>query len=78
MFQRDQSRSEKRIARSLKGQVKESIAAIFLVSPKTLEAGAAQWMELAYADEERVRTEAARATERDLFSVQHHNQHWTD
>jgi TIR domain len=56
MFQRDQRRSEKSIARSLKERVKESVAAIFLVSSRTLEAGAAQWMELAYADAFEVET----------------------
>ena len=49
-FQRDQARSEKEIARSLKDRVRESSASVFLVSPDTLESGAAQWMELAYAD----------------------------
>jgi hypothetical protein len=49
-FQRDQARSEKEIARSLKQRVRESIATIFLVSPTTLDSGATQWMELAYAD----------------------------
>lgn len=49
-FQRDQARSEKEIARSLKDRVRESCAAVFLVSPDTLESGATQWMELAYAD----------------------------
>lgn len=49
-FERDQSRSEKEIARSLKDRVRESSAAVFLVSPETLESGASQWMELAYAD----------------------------
>ena len=49
-FQRDQARSEKEIARGLKDRVRESCASIFLVSPDTLESGAAQWMELAYAD----------------------------
>ena len=49
-FQRDQARSEKEIARSLKDRVRESCASIFLVSPDTLESGATQWMELAYAD----------------------------
>ncbi|HKO34974.1 MAG TPA: TIR domain-containing protein [Pyrinomonadaceae bacterium] len=48
-FQRDQSRSEKEIAQSLKERVKESVASIFLVSPDTLDSGATQWMELAYA-----------------------------
>jgi len=49
-FERDQSRSEREIARSLKDRVRESSAAVFLVSPDTLESGATQWMELAYAD----------------------------
>lgn len=49
-FQRDQVRSEKEIARSLKDRVRESSAVIFLVSSETLESGASQWMELAYAD----------------------------
>jgi len=49
-FQRDQARSEKEIAASLKKRVRESAASIFLVSPDTLESGASQWMELAYAD----------------------------
>jgi hypothetical protein len=49
-FQRDQARDQRSIGRSLKDRVHESSATIFLVSPSTLEAGAAQWMELAYAD----------------------------
>jgi TIR domain len=49
-FQRDQARSEKEIARSLRDRVRESAAVIFLVSPDTLDSGATQWMELAYAD----------------------------
>src|SRR5947207_871113 len=55
-FQRDQARSEKEIALSLKHRVRESAASIFLVSPDTLESGASQWMELAYADAFDVRT----------------------
>lgn len=55
-FQRDQKRSEKEIANSLKTKVKESIATIFLVSPTTLESGATQWMELAYSDAFEVET----------------------
>lgn len=55
-FQRDQSRSEKEIANSLKVKVRESIATIFLISPTTLESGATQWMELAYADAFNVQT----------------------
>lgn len=49
-FQRDQIRSEKEIANSLKQRVRESAATIFLVSPATLDGGATQWMELAYSD----------------------------
>lgn len=49
-FQRDQARSEKEVAQSLKSRVRESMATVFLVSPTTLEEGATQWMELAYAD----------------------------
>ncbi|MGH9927972.1 MAG: TIR domain-containing protein [Pyrinomonadaceae bacterium] len=55
-FQRNQARSEKEIARSLKDRVRESSASIFLVSPDTLESGASQWMELAYADAFDVKT----------------------
>lgn len=55
-FQRDQARSENEIALSLKNRVRESAASIFLVSPDTLESGASQWMELAYADAFDVRT----------------------
>ncbi|WP_411728017.1 TIR domain-containing protein [Methyloglobulus sp.] len=55
-FQRDQKRSEKEIANSLKTKVKESVATIFLVSPNTLESGATQWMELAYSDAFEVET----------------------
>ena len=49
-FQRDQSRSENEVAKALKKSVQDSIATIFIVSPSTIEAGAAQWMELAYSD----------------------------
>ena len=49
-FQRDQVRSEKDIAQSLKDRVRESVATVFLVSPATLDGGATQWMELAYSD----------------------------
>ena len=49
-FQQDQNRAERDIAESLKERVKSSCAMIFLVSPTTLERGATQWMELAYAD----------------------------
>ena len=50
IFRQDQNRSERNIAESLKERVKSSCAMIFLVSPTTLERGATQWMELAYAD----------------------------
>ena len=56
IFRQDQNRSERSIAESLKEQVKSSRAMIFLVSPTTLERGATQWMELAYADAFEVRT----------------------
>src|SRR5438552_3032655 len=49
-YQRDQARDQRSIGKSLKDRVRESSATIFLVSPSTLDAGAAQWMELAYAD----------------------------
>lgn len=55
-FQRDQARSEREIALSLKERVRESTASIFLVSTDTLESGASQWMELAYADAFDVKT----------------------
>jgi hypothetical protein len=49
-YGRDQRRDERNIGKSLKDQVRASEAVVFLVSPSTLEAGATQWMELAYAD----------------------------
>ena len=49
-YQRDQGKSEKDIAQSIKARIKESIATLFLVSPSTIDGGAAQWMELAYSD----------------------------
>ncbi|MCK9200849.1 MAG: hypothetical protein M0P59_14330 [Gallionella sp.] len=55
-FQRDQSRSEKEIAAALKKSVRDSIATVFIVSPSTIDGGAAQWMELAYADAFDVKT----------------------
>src|SRR6266481_5402532 len=55
-FQRDQVRSQKEIARSLRDCVRESAAVVFLVSPDTLDSGATQWMELAYADAFEVET----------------------
>lgn len=55
-FERDQSRSEKDIAAALKDAVRNSIATVFIVSPSTIEGGAAQWMELAYSDAFDVKT----------------------
>jgi hypothetical protein len=49
-FERDQRRDQSNVSRSLKETVRGSAAVIFLLSPFTMEAGAAQWMELAYAD----------------------------
>lgn len=49
-FERDQRRDEANVSRSLKETVRESAAVVFLLSPFTIEAGAAQWMELGYAD----------------------------
>ncbi|MCX7112479.1 MAG: TIR domain-containing protein [Proteobacteria bacterium] len=49
-YQRDQAHAERNIAKSLKEQVSQSKAFVFLVTPSTLDKGAAQWMELGYAD----------------------------
>lgn len=49
-YQRDQAKSEREIAKSLKERVRRSSAAIFLISPSTVDTGATQWTELAYAD----------------------------
>ena len=49
-YQRDQPRDEKSIAQGLKEQVRQSKALVFLATPSTLDKGAAQWVELAYAD----------------------------
>jgi TIR domain-containing protein len=49
-FHRDQRRDEPNVSRSLKDTIRDSAAVVFLLSPYTVEAGAAQWMELAYAD----------------------------
>lgn len=49
-YERDQAKDEKAIAESLKVGIKASKAMVFLVTPSTLNKGAAQWMELAYAD----------------------------
>lgn len=61
-FQRDQNRSERELASALKDRVRQSCAVVFLVSPTTLDAGATQWMELAYAD----------AFDVDTFVLLHH------
>ena len=55
-YQRDQALSEKNIAAALKRKVKQSFATIFLVSSTTLNGGAAQWIELGYADAFDVKT----------------------
>jgi hypothetical protein len=55
-YQRDQERSEKEVAAALKENVRNSLATIFLVSPSTIDGGAAQWMELAYSDAFGVKT----------------------
>ena len=49
-YERDQGRDERKIGQSLKNRVQQASAAIFLASPATFASGAAQWMELAYAD----------------------------
>lgn len=49
-YERDQDKGERRIAQSLKTRVQGASASIFLASPTTFASGAAQWMELAYAD----------------------------
>ena len=55
-YQRDQSGSERDVASALKERVRNSCATVFLVSPTTLNCGATQWMELAYADAFDVKT----------------------
>jgi len=55
-YQRDQERSEQEIAARLKDSVRSSGAMIFLLSPHTMDGGAAQWMEFAYADAFEIRT----------------------
>jgi len=49
-YRRDQPRDERDIAGSLKAQVRQSDAVIFLLSPSSLDMSLTQWMELAYAD----------------------------
>jgi hypothetical protein len=49
-YERDQEKSERQVGKSLKVRVQQSAAVIFLASPSTFSSGAAQWMELAYAD----------------------------
>jgi hypothetical protein len=50
VFGRDQARDQRSVGTSLKERVRESAAVIILLSRSTLESGATQWMELAYAD----------------------------
>lgn len=49
-YGRDQEKDQRQIGHSLKTRVQRASAAIFLASPSTFASGAAQWMELAYAD----------------------------
>ena len=49
-YERDQAKSERVVADALKQRIKESNAMCFFVSDSTINGGAAQWMELAYAD----------------------------
>ena len=49
-YERDQLKSTRQVAQSLKRRVQESAAVIFIASPSTFNSGATQWMELAYAD----------------------------
>ena len=49
-YDRDQAGDQRHIGSSLRDRVRESVAAIILVSQFTLQSGATQWMELAYAD----------------------------
>jgi len=49
-FERDQEKSTRQISQSLKKRVQQAAVVIFLASPSTFSAGAAQWIELAYAD----------------------------
>ncbi len=55
-YQRDQDRAEREVALGLKDAVRSSLAVIFLLSPHTVDGGAAQWMEFAYADAFGIRT----------------------
>jgi len=49
-YERDQSGTERSVASGLRDRMRDSVAAIILISPHTLDGGATQWMELAYAD----------------------------
>ena len=49
-YKRDQAGDERSIGSSIREGVHESAAVILLISQYTLESGATQWMELAYAD----------------------------
>jgi hypothetical protein len=49
-YERDQPADQRGIGESLRDRVRESRAAVILLSRHTLDFGATQWMELAYAD----------------------------
>ena len=49
-YERNQNGDERSIAEALRDRIRSSSATIMLVSPFTLNGGATQWMELAYAD----------------------------
>ncbi len=49
-YERDQPHDQRHIAGGLKQAVRDSRAMVLLASPATVAGGAAQWMELAYAD----------------------------
>jgi hypothetical protein len=49
-FGRDQAGDQRSVGTSLKERVRECAAVIILLSRFTLQSGATQWMELAYAD----------------------------
>lgn len=49
-YGRDQAGDERSIGSSLRDRIKQCSAVVILVSQFTVESGATQWMELAYAD----------------------------
>lgn len=49
-FGRNEARDQRSVGTSIKERVRKSAAVIILLSRFTLESGATQWMELAYAD----------------------------